>query len=125
MPSITTGNIPPAASAISLNVPVPGQVNVDMANLWNATKRQYQACQGYLNLLSSTVFNRTDGQTAQQAVTALGTTAASVLQIATLIAVVLTGITGAPVVAIPATWNVTYNPDGTVTLLAVQQQQQA
>jgi len=81
---------------------------------------EFRRLQGLLNQGAALVWNNPTGATPQQVVSTMGTQAASIFQLSSILCSTLGAITGSTIGAMPPGWSYTVNADGTVTLTAPQ-----
>jgi hypothetical protein len=105
-----------ANSSINLTAPVVPPLTAGAAQLWAAVGAEFNRLSGLLQRGATFIWNNPSGATPQQTVAAMGTNAAALFQLSSLVCTLIGQITGTTPGIMPAGWTYVANSDGSVTL---------
>jgi hypothetical protein len=105
-----------ANSSINFAAPIVDPITAGAAQLWAAIGTEFNRISALLQRGAIFIWNNPSDATPQQTVAAMGTNAAALFQLSSLICVLIGQITGTTPSVMPAGWSYAANSDGTVTL---------
>ena len=86
--------------------------------LYTQINMEFRRLQGLLSQGATLVWSNPSGATPQQVVSTMGTQAATIFELSSILCSTLGAFTGSTIGVMPAGWSYTANADGTVTLVA-------